>query len=772
MKKIIYLVLFITSSFQLMSQQLPFQGRLLEEGRPFDGTATFVFSITDPAWSETIANVNVQDGYYSVVLGGINPLPKIIFTGNRAALNISVNATSLSPVTLHANPLPDSAYTRYIATLGVNDKEKSILSTANNGYDALFTMKDSLNRTGGFMRTRKAGGYLQLNQRDFNTDDLHAAVTTGTSGDKNSFLNLFGGNATGDGVQLMIDLYASTLDVNGNERPDGYRRGGLDMYNYNGTPTHFIFSEPGGGNMILNDGTGNPSIFLDGGTGTIEAQQLLIQGTPIGNTLSSGTIKTNSVQTLSPTGEIKADLNYFTPNNAGSLVLYGNNNSRNVILGSSGKTGGETGFLGLYDTNDASKVVIRVDTLAGGGQDYGEIQLWNSDYSKQILLDGSNSMVRADKLESGQVTLKNANGNEAAFFNGTATGATLQLSNPGPSNTFNTATFFAGTTGSGQNAFMNLYGMNTSGNEQSLLINGYTTSNDIFGNPFSNGYRRGGIDIYDNEGGDFLVALGSNRDENGLDPTGKTGILTLNGSGTRNIYQGGKFWENHDLGVLQVFGQDASAPGDFISNIQLEALDGGGAFIGMGNSTGAGDYNEIILLNTKDGTSNGGLIGVNDATGIQNITLDGGSGDIVASGNVSGNTLTSSNGAVQTSDRRFKKDIKPLENVLNNVQKLQGVNYRWKDENKSQRSQIGVIAQEVEEVYPEFVHTDKDGYKAVNYAQMTAVLIEAMKELSAKVETLEAKNNYLEEKVSSIERLEKQFAELVEMLSHEKIARK
>ena len=761
-----YLIVLVTSSFQLMAQQLPFQGRLLEEGRPFTGTATFVFSIADPAWSETLSNVNVQDGYYSVVLGGTNPMPKVLYTDGKADLNISVNTTALSPVTLHASPLPDSAYTHHIATLGVNGNEKSILSTTNNGYDALFMMKDSLDRTGGHMLTRKTGGYLQLNQRDFATGQITAAAATGTTGDQNSFLRLYGGNATGDGPQLMIDLYSSTLDVDGNVRPDGYRRGGLDIYNYNGTPTHFIFSEPGGGNIILNDGTGNPAIFLNGETGTIEAQELLIQGTPVGNSLRSDTLKAGSVQLFSPTQELKADLNYFAANDGGSLVLYGNNNSRTVILGSSGNTGGETGFLGLYDTNDMAKVNVRVDTLQGGGQDHGKILLWNTDYSKRILLDGSSSTIEVDKVESGQVTLKNNDGNEAAYFSGTATGATLQLSNPDVSNSFSTSTFFAGTTTNGQNAFMNVYGMNPTGDGQSLLINGYTTSSDIFGTPFTNGYRRGGIDIYDNEGGDFMVALGINRDENGADPTGKTGIMSLNGTTSRNVFLGGKFWENHNLGVMQVFGQDASAPGDFISNIQLEALAGGGAFIGMGNSTGTGLYNEIILLNTKDGTDGGGFVAINNAAGDQKISLDGGSG------NISGNTLTSSDGTVQTSDRRFKKDIRQLQNALSNVQKLRGVSYKWKDENKSQRNQVGVIAQEIEEVYPEFVHTDKDGYKAVNYAQMTAVLIEAVKELSAKVETLEAENRQFEEQAASIEQLEKQFAQLKAMFVNEKVASK
>jgi FtsZ-binding cell division protein ZapB len=51
---------------------------------------------------------------------------------------------------------------------------------------------------------------------------------------------------------------------------------------------------------------------------------------------------------------------------------------------------------------------------------------------------------------------------------------------------------------------------------------------------------------------------------------------------------------------------------------------------------------------------------------------------------------------------------------------------------------VGVRAQEVERIYPELVSTDQDGYKAVNYAQLTPVLIEALKEQQAQMEALKA----------------------------------
>jgi Chaperone of endosialidase len=73
------------------------------------------------------------------------------------------------------------------------------------------------------------------------------------------------------------------------------------------------------------------------------------------------------------------------------------------------------------------------------------------------------------------------------------------------------------------------------------------------------------------------------------------------------------------------------------------------------------------------------------------------------------------------------------------VRRLRGVSFEWSDDPRApyQGKDLGVIAQEVEEVFPELVHTDADGYKRVNYLGLLAPLIEAVKELDARVQALE-----------------------------------
>ncbi|NTW33368.1 MAG: tail fiber domain-containing protein, partial [Bacteroidetes bacterium] len=73
--------------------------------------------------------------------------------------------------------------------------------------------------------------------------------------------------------------------------------------------------------------------------------------------------------------------------------------------------------------------------------------------------------------------------------------------------------------------------------------------------------------------------------------------------------------------------------------------------------------------------------------------------------------------------------------------KLQGVTYYWKakdfpDKNFTDDKQIGLIAQELEKVYPELVVTDKEGYKSVDYSKLTPILVEAIKEQQKEIKEL------------------------------------
>jgi hypothetical protein len=73
------------------------------------------------------------------------------------------------------------------------------------------------------------------------------------------------------------------------------------------------------------------------------------------------------------------------------------------------------------------------------------------------------------------------------------------------------------------------------------------------------------------------------------------------------------------------------------------------------------------------------------------------------------------------------------------VRRLRGVSFEWRENAPPEQTgaDLGVVAQEVEEVFPELVRTSPHGYKTVNYLGLIAPLIEALKELDARVEALE-----------------------------------
>ena len=97
--------------------------------------------------------------------------------------------------------------------------------------------------------------------------------------------------------------------------------------------------------------------------------------------------------------------------------------------------------------------------------------------------------------------------------------------------------------------------------------------------------------------------------------------------------------------------------------------------------------------------------------------------------------------AFYTSDARLKDNITPIDDPLAKVISISGNTYDWNDKSGKTGKDVGVIAQELEEVLPEAVTTRKNGYLAVDYDRVVPLLVEAIKELNAKVDSLEQRLN-------------------------------
>jgi hypothetical protein len=118
-----------------------------------------------------------------------------------------------------------------------------------------------------------------------------------------------------------------------------------------------------------------------------------------------------------------------------------------------------------------------------------------------------------------------------------------------------------------------------------------------------------------------------------------------------------------------------------------------------------------------------GDVGIGDSTPSYKLDVNG--------------TIRATGDVIAYSDERVKENIKTIDNSLEKVNKLRGVEFNKIGEDKKS---IGVIAQEIEKILPEVVKTDDEGMKSVAYGNVVGVLIEAVKELTKEVEDLKKCN--------------------------------
>ena len=146
---------------------------------------------------------------------------------------------------------------------------------------------------------------------------------------------------------------------------------------------------------------------------------------------------------------------------------------------------------------------------------------------------------------------------------------------------------------------------------------------------------------------------------------------------------------------------------------------------------GGNRYDGSVLIGPGDTAY--GTVRLRDKTGSDALVVKT-DGNIDVAGEVEAGSFN------QSSSRRFKKNVRAMENALETLGRLQGVTFKWKLEYGG-KADFGFIAEEVEKVLPAAVGRDEGGrVSSVNYAKIVAVCVEAIRELSAKVERLEKQN--------------------------------
>jgi hypothetical protein len=210
-----------------------------------------------------------------------------------------------------------------------------------------------------------------------------------------------------------------------------------------------------------------------------------------------------------------------------------------------------------------------------------------------------------------------------------------------------------------------------------------------------------------------------------------TGNLTIDSAGGTTTLD-----DNVNItGTATVTGLLDANGGASIDNIQIGITGDNEIDTSTGNLTidSAGGTTTL-----DDNVSVTGTLSVTSTLSVNgNTTLGNDSGDITT---VNGELrVTGDITAFYTSDQRFKDNIQPIENPLAKVLSISGNTYSWNEKSGKEGNDVGVIAQEVLEVLPEAVTNRDNGYLAVDYQRLVPLLVEAIKELSGKVEYLEQK---------------------------------
>lgn len=276
--------------------------------------------------------------------------------------------------------------------------------------------------------------------------------------------------------------------------------------------------------------------------------------------------------------------------------------------------------------------------------------------------------------------------------------------------------------------------------------------------------------------GDFSIAATNNNSSVLRAITSGTGYaghfsITNNSSTAPALFastsgngNAGKFVANTSGQVVDVQNDNTGA-----SSIGLSSFAAGTAVYGYTNSGrgihGHATTNGVGVFGYSE-NSHGGLFQTGNITqyalksdgkflATQNVRIDGNTGmggepNVTYRLYVYGSAYAT--GFWETSDATLKTNIQPIESALQRVLKVNGVRYDWKDKNRGDTRSIGFLAQNLADVFPEFVKFDGTNY-AVQYAPMTAVLVEAVKEMNAQNEELRAENKRLSDEIDLIKKM-------------------
>ncbi|MNK12013.1 hypothetical protein D3C87_300690 [compost metagenome] len=227
------------------------------------------------------------------------------------------------------------------------------------------------------------------------------------------------------------------------------------------------------------------------------------------------------------------------------------------------------------------------------------------------------------------------------------------------------------------------------------------------------------------------------------------------------------------LGVINAVGYGATDYAGGAASISLRATEAwsdtaNGSAISF-ETTANGSASTTVTERMR--IDHSGNVGIGTTAPSEKLEISGGNLKVVG---VATCVLGTASGGVNcTSDARLKDNVKPIPYALYKIMQLRGVEFDWNQKASGYgRHDIGVIAQEVEKVFPTLIHEDKaTGYKMVDYASLVSPLIESTKELYGMCKATEQKVNHLEREIASLKeenlQIKQESAELKKRLEQQ-----
>ena len=469
---------------------------------------------------------------------------------------------------------------------------------------------------------------------------------------------------------------------------------------YNGTDWKTYMAN--NGNFYLT-GTGTNRLYWDGNSltisGIISASAGYFSGnitstaTISGGTISGGTITGGSINGGTITG------GSITGTTIEGNTIIGGILSGSVVTSTSGLIGGWTiGNNKIYIPN-----AITLDAGSPTSTTDKNITFYDSAGVGRIFIKQADSF--ASRVSTGGLSNQTA-----GFFSSGAPGNTVTRDVGG--------TF---TADSGKTFVVSVVVQNSDGNTAMTTANAYNLDayNDIYletvGGP-NNGARRSILSVqasltYSGEYGEGFINSTTWTAVNG-----RTAQITLNGDGqTYKVVQIFNWNQGGNPAVLYTYSMvgirwDAVAVGSFVE------------IIAGGIQVARDSANYVIM----------------DRAGSSPMLQVGGNISVTGSASLTGDLTANT-----SSDIRLKENIVKIPNAIDKVLKISGNTFKWKEGygniHPHKGNDVGIIAQEIENVLPSVVITRENGYKGVQYEKLVALLIEAIKELKKEIDELKNK---------------------------------